>query len=301
MEDLEVSKFKIITDSCIDLPEKLATDLDLVVIPLSVIVDGKNYHNYLDEREITFKEFYQMLREHKETSTSQINPEKYIEVMEPLIKDGYDILLIAFSSALSGTYQSSLIAKEDLLEKYPTSNICVVDSTCASMGQGLLLTYAANLKKQGMTLDELTKWVENNKSKMCHLFTVGDLNHLRRGGRLSYGKAFLGTLLKIKPLLHVDMAGRLVQTGAVRGRRQAFNKMIERMIETIENPEEQLIYISHGDCIEDVLYIKDRIVEELKVKDVIFNYVGPVIGSHSGIDTVAIFYFGNDRTAVYNK
>ncbi len=296
-----MQKFKIITDSCIDLPAEMAKSLDLIVIPLSVTIEDKTYHNYLDEREIKNKEFYQLLRERKIAKTSQVNPKQYMEVIEPLFEAGYDILLVTFSSALSGTYQSSLVAKSELREKYPHRKVLIIDSLCASMGQGLLLKYLAELKKQNASLEELVLWAEKNKQRLCHLFTVGDLNHLRRGGRLSYTKAFLGTILKIKPLLHVDMGGRLVQTGAVRGRRQVLNKMIERMMQTIENPEEQEVFISHGDCLDDVIYVIDRINESLKVKKIVFNYVGPVIGSHSGVDTLAIFYLGNDRFTPYTK
>jgi DegV family protein with EDD domain len=298
---LKMQKFKIVTDSCVDLTAEMAKALDLVVLPLSVTIEEKSYRNYLDEREIKFKDFYQMLRDKKTATTSQVNPENYITAIEPFLEEGYDILLVTFSSALSGTYQASLIAKSELLEKYPHGKILIIDSLCASMGQGLLLKYLADMKQQNASLEELVLWAEKNKQRMCHLFTVGDLNHLRRGGRLSYAKAFLGTLLKIKPLLHVDMGGRLVQTGAVRGRRQALNKMVERMVQTIENPEEQEIFISHGDCLDDVIYVIDRIHEFMKVKNIVFNYVGPVIGSHSGIDTLAIFYLGNDRFTPYNK
>ncbi|MCK9536634.1 MAG: DegV family protein [Bacilli bacterium] len=294
-----MSNYVIFTDSCIDLPAELADRLALRVLPLYVTVNNSIYHNYLDERDITFKDFYQFLREHKLSQTSQVNPQEFIDALEPILKDGNDILSISFSSALSGTYQSSVIAKEELLQRYPHRKIITIDSLCASMGQGLLLTYAADLKKQGLSLEELAKWVEKNKTKVCHLFTVGDLNHLKRGGRLSYAKAFIGTLLRIKPLLHVNMKGQLVQTGATRGRSRVLTKMIERMEQTIIEPEGQLIYISHGDCEADALVLKQMIIEKFPIKDVIINYVGPVIGSHSGIDTLALFYLGEDRTVPY--
>lgn len=294
-----MNKYIILTDSCIDLPSRMAEEMELMVVPLSLIIDDVNYYNYLDEREITFKNFYQLLREGKTTQTSQVNPQRFIEIMEPILVSGYDILSISFSSALSGTYNSSAIAKNDLLEKYPERKIITIDSLCASMGQGLLLTYAAKLKKEGHSLDDVAKWVEENKTNLCHLFTVGDLNHLRRGGRLSYAKAILGTILKIKPLLHVNKEGKLVQTGATRGRKSSLIKMVERMEKTIINPKEQTIYISHGDCLDEIIELKQIIMERLPVKDVIINYVGPVIGSHSGINTVAIFYLGTDRFVSY--
>lgn len=289
--------FVIFTDSCIDLPHQQTLDMQIEVIPLCINLEGQVYYNYLDERDITFKTFYQALREKKQPITSQINPQGFIDAMEPFLIEEKDILSISFSSALSGTYQSSLIARDELLEKYPERKIIMIDSLCASMGQGLLVKYASDLRQEGKSIDEVASWVEKNKTKIVHLFTVGDLNHLRRGGRLSYGKAFLGSILRIKPLLHVTSDGKLVQTGMARGRMTSLKKMVERMTETIENP--QVIYISHGDCLEDALELKDMILEKLNVDDIVINFVGPVIGSHSGLDTLALFYIGNDRYQEY--
>lgn len=294
-----MNPYIIITDSCVDLPSELASQLALEVIPLSVNIEGTQYYNYLDERDLNTKGFYQLLREGVIPSTSQINPQRFSDIFEKYLSQGYDILYIAFSSALSGTYNSALIAKEELINNYPHQKILIIDSLSASMGQGLLVTYAARLKESGKTINEVYEWVENNKLRLCHLFTVGDLNHLRRGGRLSYAKALIGTILRIKPLLHVNTEGKLVQTGATRGRKSSLEKLVSRMIETIENAEEQVIYISHGDCLAEVEELKEIITNRLPVKDVIINFVGPVIGTHSGVDTIAIFYLGNDRTTSY--
>lgn len=294
-----MNKYVILTDSCIDLPAKMAEEMNLTVIPLSVTVEGRNYQNFLDERDISSASFYQLLREKKSAVTSQPNPEHFIEVMEPLLKSGHDILSISFSSALSGTFNSSRIAKEELESRYPGQKIIIVDSLCASMGQGLLVAYASDLKKQGKTIEEVAEWVEKNKKNICHLFTVGDLNHLARGGRLSHSKAIIGTLLKIKPLLHVSEEGKLVQTGSTRGRHSALVKMAERMTQTIKEPEHQTIFISHGDCLTDAQTLKSLIMERIPVKDIVINYVGPVIGGHSGINTLALFYLGNDRFLEY--
>jgi len=294
-----LNKYKIVTDSCIDLSEAMAKELDLTVLPLTVLLEGKTYFNYLDEREITFKDFYQKLREKKMPSTSQLNPAEFEVVFEELLKEGYDILSISFSSALSGTYESAVSARDNLQKQYPEHKIVTIDSMCASMGQGLLLYYAAMLKKENKSLDQVAKWVEENKRNVSHLFTVGDLNHLKRGGRLSSSKAFLGTLINIKPLLHVSNEGKLVPTGQARGRRQALNKLIDRMRLTIEKPREQLIFISHADCLEDVEYLKEQIEQKIPVKEVVVNYIGPVIGSHSGLNTIALFYMGSDRNTSY--
>ncbi|MDD3957727.1 MAG: DegV family protein [Candidatus Izemoplasmatales bacterium] len=291
-----MSDYRIVTDSCIDLTDQLAKEIDVDVIPLTVMVKDHIYTNYLDEREISFKDFYHLLRQKHVPTTSQLNPEHFKAVWEPLLEAGQDILNISFSSALSGTYESSVKARDELKKQYPDRTIVVLDSLSASMGQGLLVFLAAAEKKSGKNLQEVAKWVEDNRLKVSHLFTVDDLNHLKRGGRLSFGRALLGSIINIKPLLHVDDQGRLVQTGMARGRRHALNKMVERMIETIENPWEQDIFISHGDCMVDVEYLKEQISKRINVKGFVTSYVGPVIGSHSGPGTLAFFYLGKDRT-----
>jgi DegV family protein with EDD domain len=290
-----MGEYVIITDSCIDLPAELVTSLGLEYLPLSVKMEDQVYFNYLDEREISFVDFYRELREKKKTQTAQANPEDFLRIMRPHLEQGKDILSISLSSALSGTFNSSRIAREELLEEFPDRKIILIDSLSASMGQGLLVTYAAEMKKAGKTIDEVAAWVDNNKLKICHLFTVNDLNHLRRGGRLALIPALLGTILRVKPLLHVSSEGKLTVEGKARGRSSAIEQLFERLKATIENPEGQTIYISHGDCIEDAEYLKKKIIEALPIKEVVINYIGPVIGSHSGPGTLAVFFFGNDR------
>lgn len=292
-----MNKYVIVTDSCIDLPKSLVVSLGITVIPLTVIIEKKEYKNYPDEREITATDFYNLLRSEAVATTSQLSPSDFINVMEPLLKEGIDIISISFSSALSGTYQSAVVARNELLKDYPDRKILTLDSLCASMGQGLLVTYAAKMAKMGKDIDEVAKWVEDNKQSIAHLFTVSDLNHLKRGGRLSAGKAFIGTLIQLKPLLHVSDEGKLVPISKARGRKIALNRMVERVIQTIENPADQLIYISHGDCYEEALYVKEQILKLIDVKEVLINYIGPVIGAHSGLGTLAIFYRGNERNA----
>ena len=204
-----MSDFIIITDSCIDLPDKLAKELELVILPLKVTIKGKEYQNLLDESQITSKEFYSLLREKETASTAQANPNEFIETMTPFLKKGIDILSISFSSALSGTYSSSVIAAKELKEEFPDRKIITLDSFCASMGQGLLLTYAAQMRIAGKSIDEVVEFVEKTKLDISHLFPVSDLGHLRRGGRLSASSLMLGNLLNIKPLLHVSKEGQL--------------------------------------------------------------------------------------------
>lgn len=292
-----MEKFKIVTDSCIDLPLKLVEELDIEVVPLLLTVNGQNYRNFPDERDIKSHDFYDLLRKGAVPTTASVNPSEQEMAMDKWLEKGYDILCISFSSALSGTYQSAVIAGKILRERYPQRKIVILDSLCASMGQGLLVTYAAHLQKEGKTLSEVAEWVENHRQTVCHLFTVGDLFFLKRGGRLSAGKAILGTIMQMKPLLHVSTEGKLVPTGTARGRRQAISRMVDRMMDTIVDPDGQIIYISHGDCLEEAEEMRDKIEEKMKVKTLLINPVGPVIGSHSGVGTLALFYLGNDRTA----
>ncbi|MBI9010444.1 MAG: DegV family protein, partial [Tenericutes bacterium] len=189
-----MGEYIIITDSCVDLPDDLAKELEINILPLKVTVKGKEYSNFLDEREISSKVFYDMLREKETASTAQANPAEFVLIATPFLEKGIDVLSISFSSVLSGTYNSSIIAKKELEESFPDRKIVCIDSLCASMGQGLLLTYAGMMKKEGKSLDEVAEFVENNKLNVCHLFTVSDLGHLRRGGRLSASSYVLGNL-----------------------------------------------------------------------------------------------------------
>lgn len=293
-----MEKYVIVTDSCIDLPKSLIDSLGIKVIPLTVIIEKKEYKNYPDEREITAIDFYNLLRSEVVATTSQLSPSDLINVFEPLLQEGFDILSISFSSALSGTYMSAVVARNELLKDYPLRKILTIDSLSASMGQGLLVTYAAKMKNAGQSIEEVAKWIEDNKQSFAHLFTVSDLNHLKRGGRLSAGKAFIGTLIQLKPLLHVSEEGKLVPIAKARGRKVALNRMVERVVQTIDNPADQLIYISHGDCYEEALYVKEQLLKLIDVKEVLINYIGPVIGAHSGLGTLAIFYRGNERNVI---
>lgn len=290
--------YQIISDSCVDLPASLAKELELHILPLKVTVKGREYQNFLDHREINPRTFYDLLRDKEVATTAQANPQECIQIMEPILKKGEDVLFIVFSSQLSGTYNSCLIAQRELAETYPEREILVIDSVSASMGQGLLVTKAAKLRQAGKSLSEVKDFVENIKTEICHLFTVSDLGHLRRGGRLSTSSYILGSLISIKPLLHVSLEGKLKVYGKARGRFKSLNNLVKRMQETYDHDRNDLIFISHGDNLNDAHYVRDLIKEKLKLTDDMFviNEIGPVIGAHSGVDTLAIFYVGNERT-----
>ena len=287
--------YVIITDSTTDLTQELINELNITVIPMEFNIEGKSYLNYSDERDISYKEFYDNLRSGKSSTTSLINTATFTDLFEPILQDGKDILYIAFSSGLSGTYNSSCIAAQMLSEKYTDSKIYTVDSLSASMGEGLLVYHAANKKKEGMNIDDLKDWVEKNKHNLCHWFTVDDLHHLKRGGRLSSAAAIVGTVLSIKPVLHVDNEGHLIPVEKVRGRKLSITAMLKIMEKTAIKPEEQTIFISHGDCLEEAEYLATLIKEKLNVKDIKMNFIGPVIGSHSGPGTIALFFLGTER------
>ena len=289
-----MSEYVITTDNNSDLPEKYLKDHGVGCMYLSYSMDGKNYThgNFLPEHE-----FYEAMRNGSMPTTAQVNPENAKALLEPYLKEGKDILHIAFSSGLSGTYNSSRIAAEELMEEYPDRKIIVVDSLSASLGQGLLVWLAQQKKELGQTLEDVVDWVEKNKLKMVHLFTVDDLNHLYRGGRVSRTTAIVGSMLNIKPVLHVDNEGKLTAIGKVRGRKKALQELVKLMDEKIGSfgADCDTIFISHGDCEQDAQYVAAKVKEKYNIKNIIINQVGATIGAHSGPGTMALFFMGDVR------
>lgn len=285
----------IVTDSTCDLPANIVTDLGITVIPMEFQLDGTTYLNYPDGRDYDFHAFYDALRAGKASTTSQVNYQTFLDTFTPILESGRDILYLAFSSGLSGTYNGSVIAANDLMEKYPGSKVISVDTLAASVGEGLLVYTAAKKREEGLSLDELAQWVTDNRLHLCHWFTVDDLNHLKRGGRVSPAVAIIGTALGIKPVMHVDDEGHLIPVSKVRGRRKSLDALVEHMAETCDKPENQTIFIGHGDSKEDAEYVAKLVRQKFKVKNIILNYIGPVIGSHSGPGTLALFFFGTHR------
>ena len=287
--------YQIFTDSSCDLPQERADAYGLRVLPLTVLMDGKTYRNALDGSDIGFSEFYAALRSGKPASTSAVNPETFREAMEAIVKEGLDILYIGFSSGLSTTYQSACIAAAELRERYPARTILTVDSLCASLGQGLLVHLAVQKKNEGASIHEVADYLEATKLHLCHWFTVDDLMFLKRGGRIPATTALLGTALQIKPVMHVDNDGHLINVSKARGRKGSINALVDRMEQTAIDPASQTVFISHGDCLADAEYAAEQIRTRLGVQDILINYVGPVIGSHSGPGTLAIFFLGDHR------
>ncbi len=289
-----MSEYIIIADSTTDLSADMEKKLGIITLPLSFTIGGKTYKNYLDGSEMTNKVFYSKLRNGEMSSTSQLNPDDFTEAFEAAFKEGKDVLYIGFSSGLSGTYQSANIAKADLEGKYPDRKLYCIDSRAASMGQGLLVYEAVARKNKGLSIDELKAWVDENILKLCHWFTVDDLHHLKRGGRVSAAAAVVGTMLGIKPVLHVDNEGRLIPVTKIRGRKPSLDALVAQIEKTAINAKEQTMFISHVDCLEDANYVEKLIKDKFKCKTVI-NEIGPVIGAHAGPGTIALFFFGNER------
>lgn len=290
--------YQILTDSSCDMPVALVQELGLDVVPLSVQYRGQDFENFPNgdsRNKLDMSEFYGGLRGGALTSTTAANPEKWASAMESILKSGKDLLVLAFSSGLSSTYSAAVLAASELGERYPDRNIQVVDTLCASMGQGLLVYLAAKRQQAGESMAQVASWVEENKLHLCHWFTVDDLMFLKRGGRVSAATAAVGTMLKIKPVMHVDNAGHLINVSKARGRKASIDAMAAKIGETGLDPQNQVIFISHGDCIEDARYLEQKVRDTYHPLDVVISYVGPVIGSHSGPGTLALFFLGSKR------
>ena len=287
-----MAEYVLFTESTADLSVELVQELGVEVLPMRFSLNGKEYNNYPDNRELDPHDFYDALRAGGMSTTSQINQAAFEEAFGPVLEAGKDILYLSFSSGLSGTFQSARLAAEELAEKYPQRTVRVIDTLQASMGEGLAVYYAATLKNEGKSLEEVASWFEANKMRVCAWFTVDDLMFLKRGGRLGGGAAVVGTLLGIKPILHVDDDGHLIAMEKVRGRRASLDGLV---LAASDVPvSEQVVFVSHGDCPEDCEYVVER-CKALGAKKVYVSTIGPVIGAHSGPGTVALFFLAAKR------
>lgn len=288
--------FKIITDSCCNLPEDQIDQLDLAVLPLVFMVDGQQHQSYLKGEVTDLQQFYTHMREGKVFTTSLPNLSDAEAEFEAILRNGEDVLYLGFSSGLSGTFEAIRILAEDLSQRYPDRTIITIDTLAASLGQGLLVYYAAKMREEGKSLEQTAAWVNDNILHMCHWFTVDDLMFLYRGGRVSKTAAFAGSLLSIKPVLHVDDEGHLIPVEKTRGRKKSIRHLFEHLKETHFSPlSDQMLAISHGDCLDDALELKKMIEDEYGPQRWIINYVDPVIGAHSGPGTLALFFLGDHR------
>ncbi len=284
----------IMTDSSCDLPAEIAQKFEISCVPLSTQIGGKTYLNLLDGSGVDVKWFYDQLRDKQHAVTSAANAQAIAEYMEPWLQAGRDVLYLGFSSGLSSTYEAGVMAAEELSAKYPQRKIFTVDTLAASLGQGLLVYLTALEREKGCTIEEARVFAENIKLRVCHWFTVDDLFHLKRGGRVSATAAVMGSMLGIKPVLHVDNDGHLINMEKARGRRASIERLAQKAQELGEDLKDQIVFISHGDCPEDAAYLERR-MREIGVRDTLINYIGPVIGTHSGPGTLALFFLGRER------
>ena len=285
-------EFIVTVNSTVDLPREWVEERNVPVVPLKYTIDGETY---TDMYGLTGKEFFAKLREGHMSVTSQVNPDEAKAALEPYLKEGKDILHLGFSSGLSGTYNSMRSAGEELAEKYPEAKVIIIDTLCACLGEGLLLYNVLQQKDAGRSIDEIARWVEENKLHICHNVTVDDLHHLHKGGRVSKATAIVGTMVKIKPIIHVDNEGKLQVIAKERGRKRSLNKIVEMAAERAKGWDNDIVMVTHGDCIEEAEYVAELAKEKLGAKEVLINNIGTVIGSHTGPGVVAIFYMGEER------
>lgn len=288
--------YKIITDSCANLTDSQIAEYGIEIMSLKYRMAEKEYDSYIKGVKTDFKVVYENLRNKEKITTSLANREDCDRVIKPVLESGEDVLVLSFSSGLSGTYQNVRLAGEDYKEMFPDRKIIVIDTLCAAMGQGLLVHYAVKLKNEGKTMEEVAEWVENNKLNICHKFTIDDLFFLKRGGRISATSAVMGAALGIKPMLHMANDGKLYVQSKVRGRKAA----IEGLANSIEGnaidiKNQDAVYIVHGDCEEDAKQLAEIVKKKYGVKNFVLNLLDPVIASHSGPGTLAIFYLGKER------
>jgi DegV family protein with EDD domain len=289
-----MKKFIITTDTTCDLPQDYLSKHNITLLPLYYNLNGTVYG---DKNDLEPKEFYSIMRGGAMPNTMAVNPETARQKFSGLLEEGYDILHIAFSSPLSGSCSVAATTARELCEEHLDAKIIIVDSLCASLGEGLLVHKAVQLKESGKTLDEVVAWLEKNKLNLCHLFTVDDLHHLHRGGRVSKATAIIGTLINVKPVLHVDNEGHLIPLNNVRGRKKALISLVDQMEIRIKDypVKNDIVFISHGDCLEDAEFVADLIKERFGIEDRLISFVSPTIGAHSGPGTVALFFMGTGR------
>jgi len=291
--EVKLSKYVVVSDSCGDLPPTVAEGI--TIIPYIYTLDGKDYYSYLDYREQSVKDFYNILRTGKMASTTQVTPQRYVEIWEPMLQEGKDVLYICLSSMLSKSYEMSQMAANELSEKYPDRKVITIDSKSACMGIGLLAVRAKKAQDEGMSIDEAKAYIENLVSYTHHWVMADDLHHLRRGGRVSGAAAFVGSMLSVKPILTVKEEGKLEPLHKARGRDKAFAYIVAKLEECDYNPADGPIYIAHSDVPDYAKQMQDMITAKYGYNDFVINHIGPVIGAHTGPGTIALIFAGKAK------
>ena len=285
---------KIITDSSCDLGINFIEENNIELIQLLLNLDGEIIKDDLG-KSLGYREFYEKLRAGSMPSTSQINIYTFEEKFKELLDKGYEILYIGLSSALSGTFNSANMARNNILEENPNAKIAVVDSISVSMGLGMLIKKACKMIEEGKMLEDIVQWIEENKNKVIHAILVDDLKHLKRGGRVSASTAAVGSILNIKPLLKLNNSGAVEVSEKIKGKKKGLKRLASIIKENAINIENEILYIMHGDVLEEAQYLKEIILQELNFKDVKVEYIGTVIGTHGGPGTIAAVFCGNER------
>lgn len=287
--------YVIVTESTANLPEDMIEKYGLEILSLNYYVDGEEHKGYIKGQKSDLAHFYSMMRQKKEITTSLVTVGDTMDMLEEIVKQGKDYLYVGFSSGLSGTFQAVSLVTEALAQKYPERKLYAVDSLAAALGEGLLVKYVIDNREKGMSVSENADWIIAHRNNICHWFTVDDLFFLKRGGRVSATTAVVGTALNIKPILHVDDNGHLIPMENARGRKKSLDALVKHMKSSIIEPDGQSIYISHGDCIKDAEYVATKIRESFNIGEVVIRMLDPVIASHSGPGTVALFFYGEHK------
>ena len=292
-----MSKFHIVTDSCSNIAQELIDKHNIHILPLSYLLDGVEKIGYVKGQKVDYADFYGQLRNKIPASTSQATPAQAEEFLRPILAEGSDLLFIGLSSGLSGTFSAVNLACEELKSEFPEQKIYCVDSLCATIGYGSLVLEAVRMRDEGKTIEEARDWADKKRHNVLHYFTIDDLFHLKRGGRLSAVKAIMGSALNVKPLLTVSKEGKLTPIGKARGRSKALDGLVESVAH-IDPSVSNNVYIVHADAQKDAQYCADQIKEKHKGLNPILVELDPVIGIHSGPGTVAIIFFGNKERDV---
>lgn len=282
----------ITTDATCDFPKALPKFDNFAIIPMIYNINDKEYGI---ESELSGKEFYDAVRSGVMPTTSLITSFFAEEFLRPILAGGNDVLHICFSSALSSTYQNLVTAVDNMQKEFPDRKIFLVDSKCACSGEALLVYYALKARDQGMDIEQNYNQTLARRDKLCHYFTPNDLFHLMRGGRVSKTAAIAGSLLQIKPVMYVNKDGKLSPIDKVKGRKKALAELVRHMSEKIIPEENEIIFISHADCEDDANFVKEKVIEKTGITNIVMEYIGPVVGSHTGQGTVALFFIGSDK------
>ena len=289
-----MKKYEIITDSCSDMPIGFIEENKIRYVGLTCRYEGNEYRGDFG-KSLSYEKFYDDMRNKVVMKTSQPNVEEYYNIFKNICSEGKQVIYVCVSSGLSGTKNGAMVAKNMVKDEITDANIYIIDILTASLGQAFMVMKAVEMQKKGATAEEVVETLEAMIQHLNTYITVDDLNHLKRGGRISGAAAAIGSVLHIKPILTINHEGKVMPVLKIKGKKKAIDKIVEITKERIENPQEQIVMIGHGDCIEEALRLKNRLIEEVGIKDAVIDYIGPVVGVYGGPGALALFYMGKER------